>query len=324
MNNLFKHIEYLLLRNDCVIVPGFGAFIATNLPARIDYEKGEILPPVRQVMFNQAVSMEDGLLANSYVRKSGVSFDDARQIIAREVGILKSFLAEKRVIQVGNLGSLLLGQEDNVIFKPGLKAVSSVIKEGFPVVYVHREAEEVIGQEPVIDKVPFAENNEPAISSHGYKTEDSYYRFKVRKTLSKVAVAVVLSAVLALTFMLNPLPSGNHEQRASVVPVEALIPSRNCETTKIDSAVTVVEEEIRKEESLPAHYLIVATFKSEIDANSYVEKYSTDEFPLISVPSKKVTRVAVAFSDDKVELLSRLNSTQILSRFPYAWVWSRI
>ena len=103
MNNLFKHIEYLLLRNDCVIVPGFGAFIATNLPARIDYEKGEILPPVRQVMFNQAVSMEDGLLANSYVRKSGVSFDDARQIIAREVGILKSFLAEKRVIQVGNL-----------------------------------------------------------------------------------------------------------------------------------------------------------------------------------------------------------------------------
>ena len=262
MNNLFKHIEYLLLRNDCVIVPGFGAFIATNLPARIDYEKGEILPPVRQVMFNQAVSMEDGLLANSYVRKSGVSFDDARQIIAREVGILKSFLAEKRVIQVGNLGSLLLGQEDNVIFKPGLKAVSSVIKEGFPVVYVHREAEEVIGQEPVIDKVPFAENNEPAISSHDYKTEDSYYRFKVRKTLSKVAVAVVLSAVLALTFMLNPLPSGNHEQRASVVPVEALIPSRNCETTKIDSAVTVVEEEIRKEESLPAHYLIVATFKS--------------------------------------------------------------
>ena len=67
-------------------------------------------------MFNQAVSMEDGLLANSYVCKSGVSFDDARQIIAREVGILKSFLAEKRVIQVGNLGSLLLGQEDNVYF----------------------------------------------------------------------------------------------------------------------------------------------------------------------------------------------------------------
>ena len=30
-------------------------------------------------MFNQAVSMEDGLLANSYVRKSGVSFDDARR-----------------------------------------------------------------------------------------------------------------------------------------------------------------------------------------------------------------------------------------------------
>ena len=48
MNNLFKHIEYLLLRNDCVIVPGFGAFIATNLPARIDYEKERFyLPPAR-------------------------------------------------------------------------------------------------------------------------------------------------------------------------------------------------------------------------------------------------------------------------------------
>ena len=68
MNHLILHIEYLLLRHDCVIVPGLGAFIATASPALIDVVKGPMLPPRRSVMVNQAVTTADGLLPNSIGR----------------------------------------------------------------------------------------------------------------------------------------------------------------------------------------------------------------------------------------------------------------
>lgn len=89
MNTLFQHIEYLLLRHDCVIVPGLGAFISTIRPARIDMENHRILPPARSVMFNQAVTVDDGLLANSYARRFNISFEEGRQLIVRDVKSLK-------------------------------------------------------------------------------------------------------------------------------------------------------------------------------------------------------------------------------------------
>ncbi|MQO83477.1 SPOR domain-containing protein, partial [Prevotella copri] len=36
MNRLERHIEILLLSNDCVIVPGFGGFMAHHVDARYD------------------------------------------------------------------------------------------------------------------------------------------------------------------------------------------------------------------------------------------------------------------------------------------------
>ncbi|MDE6547663.1 MAG: SPOR domain-containing protein, partial [Muribaculaceae bacterium] len=44
MDILPLHIEYLLTRHDCVIVPGIGAFIATETEAFIDLENGVIRP----------------------------------------------------------------------------------------------------------------------------------------------------------------------------------------------------------------------------------------------------------------------------------------
>lgn len=36
VNRLERHIEILLLSNDCVIVPGFGGFMAHHVDARYD------------------------------------------------------------------------------------------------------------------------------------------------------------------------------------------------------------------------------------------------------------------------------------------------
>ena len=118
MNSLILHIEYLLLHHDCVIVPGLGAFIVTETPARLDVEKGVIVPPCRSIMFNQAVTTEDGLLTNSIVRKNGLSFEEARQVLFREVNYIKNELAANGRYSFGKIGTMMIGEENTLLFFP--------------------------------------------------------------------------------------------------------------------------------------------------------------------------------------------------------------
>lgn len=51
MIELAQHIETLLLENDCVIVPGFGGFVAHYSPAtRVKEENIFYLLPVQSVL----------------------------------------------------------------------------------------------------------------------------------------------------------------------------------------------------------------------------------------------------------------------------------
>ena len=52
MKKLAKHIEVLLLENNCVIVPGLGGFIAHYQPAHFDETRNEWVPPMRTFGFN--------------------------------------------------------------------------------------------------------------------------------------------------------------------------------------------------------------------------------------------------------------------------------
>ncbi|MBO5704071.1 MAG: SPOR domain-containing protein, partial [Bacteroidaceae bacterium] len=49
---LARHIESLLLKHDCVIVPDFGGFVTQQVAARYVEDEGLFLPPYRSVGFN--------------------------------------------------------------------------------------------------------------------------------------------------------------------------------------------------------------------------------------------------------------------------------
>ena len=57
MIELTKHIEILLLENDCVIVPGLGGFIAHYQPAHYEEDECVFVPPTRMVGFNPQLTM---------------------------------------------------------------------------------------------------------------------------------------------------------------------------------------------------------------------------------------------------------------------------
>ena len=68
MIELERHIEILLLNNDCVIVPGLGGFVAHHVDACYDDVENRFFPPMRTVGFNPKLDMNDSLLIYRSIR----------------------------------------------------------------------------------------------------------------------------------------------------------------------------------------------------------------------------------------------------------------
>ena len=72
--NFEKHISDLLFRYQCVIVPGFGAFLTKETSAIIDVENNVFNAPTKLISFNANLKNNDGLLANRISDSEKISF----------------------------------------------------------------------------------------------------------------------------------------------------------------------------------------------------------------------------------------------------------
>lgn len=118
MIELVKHIEILLLENDCVIVPGLGGFIAHNRPALYDSETNEFYPPLRTIGFNPQLVMNDGLLVQSYMQTYNTDFPDATRKIEKIVTQLKEDIYNQGHVELGNIGTLYYNVRGVYEFEP--------------------------------------------------------------------------------------------------------------------------------------------------------------------------------------------------------------
>lgn len=118
MIELAKHIEKLLLDNDCVIVPGLGGFVAHYTPSVRMEDENLFLPPARAIGFNPQVKMNDGLLVQSYMEVYGTSFSDATRLVNKQVEDLRHHLHEDGKADLPNVGELRCSIRDTYEFAP--------------------------------------------------------------------------------------------------------------------------------------------------------------------------------------------------------------
>ena len=122
MYSIIEHIEYLMLNNDCVVLPGWGALIAQYSEAMHDHRQGCLVRPQRRVSFNASVNHNDGLLAHSIMRREGVTYDEAVRTITQSVQGLRRQLYREGEVSMGRLGYFQL-RNDAVEFMPFLGGV---------------------------------------------------------------------------------------------------------------------------------------------------------------------------------------------------------
>jgi len=115
---LERHIEILLLSNDCVIVPNLGGFMAHHLEARYDEGDGMFLPPQRTLGFNPQLKLNDSLLAQLYVEAHDISYPEAVRRIEAEVAEMRQHLDNEGYYELNDIGCLTVNAEGKLEFEP--------------------------------------------------------------------------------------------------------------------------------------------------------------------------------------------------------------
>lgn len=130
MRNLAKHIELLLRDNDCVILPGFGGFIAHAVPAYYVSEEHLYYPPSRSISFNTSITMNDGLLAQSYMRSYNVDYAQAVYLIDVAIEKLRDTLDEEGSVTIPRIGTIKQDIHQTVQFVAEPAGISSPLHFG--------------------------------------------------------------------------------------------------------------------------------------------------------------------------------------------------
>lgn len=123
MIELSRHIESLLLKHNCVIIPNLGGFVAQDCSAAYIEEENLFLPPYRDVAFNPLLQVNDGLLAQSYMNATGASYVETQRTIETAVANLKRRIEESQSVELSGIGTLKLAGNGQYEFAPVMGGV---------------------------------------------------------------------------------------------------------------------------------------------------------------------------------------------------------
>lgn len=118
MIELQRHIEILLLSNDCVIIPDLGGFMTHHMDARYDDEEQLFLPPYRTLGFNPQLKINDSLLVQSYIEAYDISYPEALRRIESEVAELCQHIDNQGHYELTDIGTLYKNEDGNIAFTP--------------------------------------------------------------------------------------------------------------------------------------------------------------------------------------------------------------
>ncbi|WP_107037328.1 HU domain-containing protein [Brumimicrobium mesophilum] len=117
MTHLDALLGTLLLRNNCVVIPAFGGFVANHISAKVDVKNGLITPPSKALSFNKNLNNNDGLIINHLANEKKISFDVAQSIISLEVQQIKAQLNDGKRIHFHNVGFLYTNTAGKIAFE---------------------------------------------------------------------------------------------------------------------------------------------------------------------------------------------------------------
>lgn len=116
-----KHISQLLFDHECVIVPGFGAFLIREYSAEINAATHMLRPSSKRVAFNASIKDNDGLLANFISQEENVNYIQAVDSVAISVRGWHRMLRSGKKVNLPGIGRLYMDNEEKLQFNPAIE-----------------------------------------------------------------------------------------------------------------------------------------------------------------------------------------------------------
>ena len=115
---LEHYLSELLYRYNCVVVPGFGAFLSQKIGARINAQTNTFYAPSKSVAFNAQLISNDGLLVSHLSTSEKITFEHALERIEETVSSWKKGLDSNASLVLKNIGVLTKNNEGKILFQP--------------------------------------------------------------------------------------------------------------------------------------------------------------------------------------------------------------
>ena len=295
MFSVIEHIEYLVTLHDCVVVPGWGAFIANYSASSYDAEAGMMSRPRRSIGFNASVSHNDGLLAQSLVRREDINYNEAMKFIADSVTTFRQQLAMDCEVSMGRLGYFRRNEGRFIEFVPFYHSDGTDQFFGLN----DMEIKDVTTLE---QDVALADETAAAI----VPKERNLFIRKATRIAASVAVLIGLGVVLTTPMIVNR----DHQNLASMAPavsapkaqqlnvtVEQGVSSQSISTVTTQSRIASVGNESGR------YYMVIATLRNQQELDAF-KNSNPSLVPYMKVLKyKKFMCVYVARSDDSNTLM---------------------
>lgn len=339
---LDRHIEILLLSNDCVIVPGFGGFVAHHIDARKDESDGSFLPPIRSIGFNQKLTINDSLLAQSYVEAYDISYPEATTRIEGEVSELQQRIENEGSYTFNGIGTITVNDEGYYEFAPceaGILSPTLYGLDSFKMPTLQELRTALLAQTPeqiVTGTTQKEEANETSVAMTADSDHTSNHRLvALWRNLAAASVAVI-------AFLLFPSPLVNNQQMSEsridthlldrIMPkdittgqAEALAAVREKsarqETATVQKAKADKQDDTHTADRKSGYAIVLASRVTKANANTYAVQLRQRGYDKVYVYTNgRSNKVLYGCYDNESDARSALNRLNDKIEFEGAWI----
>ncbi len=295
---LTTYIADLLYRYECVIIPGFGAFLTRYKSAHIDEGTNTFNPPSKIVSFNKQLQANDGLFANYVASVEKSSYETALQKIRNFTAEISIALSEGKTISFKNIGEFSLNEEKSLQFEPLQQQNYSTSSFGLSSFVSPKISREVYKEtvEALEEKAPIFFTPE---------------RREAKPYLKYAAIAVIaLSAIGfgSLKLYESQVQKFNYAERQKA---NSLVENQIQEATfVIENPLPVLSLQLPKHTGM--YHIVAGAYREEENADKKLEQLRDKGFsPLKMEPTRYgLHQVLYASFEDRIEALKKLREIQ--------------
>lgn len=313
MTSLSRHIEALLIKHNCVVVPKLGGFVAQYTPAYYDEEDERFVPPVRSVSFNAMLAINDGLLIERYIKENNLDYASASRMVNAQVEKLKENIAERGEVELVGIGTLQSNGEYGYSFTPRRDGLMS------PALYALENTYITLLED-------ITQSSEES-SAQETTTEDSK-NYTLR--LNRNVVNYIAAAVMAVMFYFLVMPAT--VTQCSDVQTASILPAKIEHRTQVRKHITVYRKHIinkpdTKEvqaitpEPTEEYVIVLASAVAQKYAEEYVSKLKASGYSSARITQKgNMRRVVMGHFPTHDDASAYIRNLNIDDQFADCWV----